>query len=119
MAVSGTHDPVYQVSLVRHQKKALRLLVKPPNRIDPHRIPEIFRHCGIFALVFRTADDPLWFIKEKKDLFFFLYDRSAVCLYTVALLDLLPFLCRDAVHRDPARLQEPVRLSSGAEPCFA
>jgi len=112
MAVSRTHDLIDQISLIGQQKKSLGLFVQSPHRIDSQRIVQIFCHCCLLTLFFRTAYDSSWFIKKQQNFFFIFYHRNMIHADFIFQGNFLPAHGLLSVHGNPALFDHPVCFSS-------
>lgn len=118
MIVSCTHDPVYQISLISHQKQPLRFLVQPADRINSERIIQIFCHRNFLPLLFRTAHNPPWFVKQQKHLLFFLQNRNPVHTHLCTRKDAFSHLCRMSVYRHSSFCDHFICFPSGTGTCI-
>lgn len=116
--ISRTHDPVYKISLIRHQKKPFGFFIKPANRVHTDGIFQKFCDSSLFLLFFCAAHNPSWFVKKKQYSLFFFFNRFPI--HTDKSICIYPFtgLYHLSVYGYPPRLRHPVSFSAGTDSCI-
>ena len=115
MIISRPHNAVYQIPLVRQQKKALRFPVQTSHRINPHRIIQILGNCDFLSLLFRAADNPPRLIKQKKYLFLLRLNGLSIQTDRRVAGSFFSGDRHPPVNRDSPGDRQPVRLSPGPD----
>ena len=81
MIIPGTHDAVYQISLICHQKQSFGFFIKTADWVNPHGIVQIICHGRFLPLLFCAAYNSAGFIKQEQYTAFLLSCLNAVHIY--------------------------------------
>ena len=114
VAVSGTHDTVYDRTVVRHQKEAFRIFIESSHRVNPHRVGQIIDDV-VFLPFFRSTDDAARFVEGEIDFFLLRDNGFAFHDNNVARLHLHAGFRAFSVYRNLARFCQTVRLPPRAD----
>ena len=114
VAVSGTHDTVYDRTVVRHQKETLGIFIESSHRVNPHRVGQIIDDV-VFLPFFRSTDDAARFVEGEIDFFLLRDNGFAFHDNNVARLHLHAGFRAFSVYRNLARFCQTVRLPPRAD----
>ncbi len=117
MEIPGSHNFVYQISLVGQKQKPFRLLVQSPDGINSLPIVNIVDDIVFFSF-FCGAHNAPRLIKSKQNLFRLYVHRLAAKRNSHAVLHPVPAQGNPAVDCDISRLNFTVRFATGANACF-
>lgn len=118
MKIPGTHNLIYQISLVGQKEKSFRIFIKAPYGVNADWIAQIFRNSRLLPLFLRAAYNSFRLVKQKQNLLFLLFYSFSIHIYGSAGQNLFPGNHRMAVNHNPSFGNKPVCLTPGTNPCL-